>query len=326
MVRDCPCFGVIEDDLTLLESILGQEIDSQAELICQVASYVLRSKGKRIRPALLILSARLCGYANGSRHVKLASIGEYLHAATLIHDDIIDGSEMRRGRPSPNSLWGNSLSVLVGDYLYSRSVKSLIEDEDLEVMRAFTDATLSMVEGEVLQQSMEGKADISYDEYVAMISRTTASLFFACSRVGAIISDAPPDRAGALSLFGLNLGIAFQIVDDALDFVGDAGRLGKPVGKDLREGRVTFPLIYVWQQGSEPDRTTLRRFFANPGGEEILIAEILSLVERHGAVGWARGVAADYVRRAKGHLTIFPDSPPKESLLGLADYILARDW
>ncbi len=325
-LSDYPFLGPIEDDLAVLEEILSQEIDSPAELICQAATYVLKSRGKRIRPALLLLSARICGYGDGSRHVKLASIGEYLHVATLIHDDIIDNSEMRRGKPSANSVWGNSLSVLVGDYLYTRSVKYLVEDEDLEVMRPFVDATLRMVEGEVLQQEMCGKSDISPDVYLSMITRKTASLFSACCRVGAIISGAPPDRTNALGFFGLDLGIAFQIMDDALDFVGDERRLGKPAGKDLREGRITFPLICILRQGSEADREIVRRFFARPEKEESQVAEILSLVEKYRAVQWARGVASDYAEKAKGHLTLFPNSEAKKSLLALVDYTLARDW
>jgi octaprenyl-diphosphate synthase len=321
-----PFLGPIEGDLAVLEGILSQEIDSPAELICRVATYVLRSRGKRIRPALLLLSARICGYVDGSRHVKLASIGEYLHVATLIHDDIIDNSEMRRGKPSANYVWGNSLSVLVGDYLYSRSVKYLVEDEDLEVMRAFVDATLRMVEGEVLQQEMSGKSDISPDMYLNMITRKTASLFSACCRVGAVISGAPPDRTDALGSFGLDLGIAFQIMDDALDFVGDERRLGKPAGKDLREGRITFPLIYILKQGSEADRELVSRFFATPEKEESQVAKILSLVEKYRAVQWARGVASDYAEKAKGHLTLFSNSEAKQSLLELVDYTLARDW
>ena len=320
-----PSFRPIEEDLASVERILSQEIDSQAELICQVASYVLKSKGKRIRPALLLLSARLCGYRDGLRHVRLASIGEYLHAATLVHDDIIDNSDMRRGRPSANSRWGNALSVLVGDYLYSRSVKHLIEDEDLEVMRAFADATLRMVEGEVMQQGMTGEVDISYEDYLEMITHKTASLFSACCRVGAIISGATPERAEALTHFGLNLGVGFQIMDDALDFVADEGKLGKPVGKDLAEGRITFPLIYILERGSTPDQELLRRHTSCRRLEENQLSEILSLVRKYQAVDWAKGIAADYVEKAKGHLGIFPESEPKGSLLGLADYILVRD-
>jgi len=320
-----PLLHPIEEDLACVERILSQEIDSQAQLICQVASYVLQSKGKRIRPALLLLSARLCGYRDGLRHIRLASIGEYLHAATLIHDDIIDDSDMRRGRPSANSRWGNGLSVLVGDYLYSQSVKHLIEDEDLEVMRAFTDATLRMVEGEVMQQEMTGKVDISYEDYLKMITHKTAFLFSACCRVGAIISEATPDRAEALTRFGLNLGVAFQIMDDALDFVADEGKLGKPVGKDLAEGRITFPLIYILEKGSRPDQELLRRHTPGRRLQERQVAEILFLVKKYQAVDWARGIAQDYVEKAKAHLSIFPPSEPKGGLLGLADYILVRD-
>ena len=318
------CLGLIEEDLASVEQILSREIDSEAELICLAASYALQSKGKRIRPALLLLSERICGHRDGLRHIRLASIGECLHVATLIHDDIIDHSDMRRGRPSVNSRWGNGLSVLVGDYLYSRSVRHLIEDEDLEVMRAFSDATLRMVEGEVLQQEMDGRADISYEDYLRMITHKTASLFSACCRVGAIVSGAASEQVEALSRFGLDLGVAFQIMDDALDFVADEQTLGKPAGKDLREGRITFPLIHVLEKGSAPDQEFLRRSLS-PKMEGSQVAEILSLVEKYQAIPWAKGIAAGYIDRAKGHLHGFPPSEPKGCLLGLAGYTLDRD-
>jgi octaprenyl-diphosphate synthase len=322
-----PSLRAIEEDLARVEDILSQEIDSHAELIAQIASYVLKGKGKRVRPTLLLLSARLCGYRDGLRHVRLASVGEYLHAATLIHDDVIDNSDMRRGRPSANSRWGNGLSVLVGDYLYSQSVKCLIEDGDLEVMRAFADATLRMVEGEVMQEEMAGKADISYEDYLRMITHKTAFLFSACCRVGAVIAGATADRAEALTRFGLDLGVAFQIMDDALDFVADEGTLGKPVGKDLAEGKITFPLIHILHEGSEPDREALRRH-ASSGPqrpEEGQLAEILSLVDKYRSVDWAKGIAKEYAEKAKVHLSIFPASEAKASLLDLADYVLTRD-
>lgn len=325
-VLDYPPLRPIEEDLTSVERILNREIDSQAKLICRAASYVLRSKGKRIRPALLLLSARICGYRDGLRHVRLASIGESLHVATLIHDDIIDNADMRRGRPSVNSRWGNGLSVLIGDYIYSLSVKHLVEDEDLEVMRAFADATLRLVEGEVLQQEMSGKADIRYDDYLRMITYKTASLFSACCRVGAIICGAPSDQVEALARFGLDLGVAFQIVDDTLDLVADEKGLGKPVGMGLREGRITFPLIYILEKGSAGDQELLRHHISEKRVEEGQVAEILSLVGKYQAVPWARRIAADYVEKAKGYLSIFPLSEPKDSLLELADYTVGRNW
>ncbi|MDH7499905.1 MAG: polyprenyl synthetase family protein [candidate division NC10 bacterium] len=323
--RSFPLLCPIQEDLACVEEILSQKIDTQAELIRQAASYMLQGKGKRIRPALLLLSARLCGYRNGSRHIKLASIGEFLHVAALIHDDIIDNSHLRRGRPSANSRWGNALSVLVGDYLYSRSVKHLIEEEDLEVMRAFADATMRMVEGEVMEQEMAGRVDISYQDYMRMITHKTAWLFSACCRVGALISGAGGDCAEALTRFGLNLGVAFQIMDDALDFVADEGKLGKPVGKDLAEGRITFPLLYILEKGSSSDREVLKRHASCTPWQEQQATEVLSLVEKYQAVDWARGIAEEYAQEAKGCLSIFPPSEPKGSLLELADYILIRD-
>lgn len=320
-----PSLRPIREELACVEEILSEKIDTQAELISQVASYVLQGKGKRIRPALLLLSARLCGYRNGFRHIRLASIGESLHVAALIHDDIIDNSHLRRGRPSANSRWGNGLSVLVGDYLYSRSLKYLIDEEDLEVMRAFAEAMMRMVEGEVMEHEMAGRVNISYQDYIKMITHKTASLFSACCQVGALISGASPDQAEALTRFGLSLGVAFQIMDDALDFVAEEGKLGKPVGKDLAEGRITLPLIHILEKGSRSDRALLKRHASGVRWDEQQVAEILSLVEKYQAVDWAKGIAGEYAEKAKGSLSMFPASEPKESLLELADYILVRD-
>lgn len=320
-----PRLAPIERDLALVEQILTGEVDSSTELICRIAGYALKSKGKRIRPALLLLSARICGYRDGLRHVRLAAISEFLHVAALIHDDIIDNSDMRRGRPSANFQWGNGLSVLVGDYLYSRSVKHLVEDEDLEIMRAFTEATLRMVEGEVLQREMTERGDASLEQYMRMMSYKTASLFSACCRVGALIARAPQEDIDALTQYGSELGIAFQIMDDTLDFLADAKVLGKPVGQDLREGRITFPLYRILEEGAPSEKNLLRHFAEEKEMREEIVKEILSLLERYQGLEWAKGIAHDQVEKAKGHLAPFPPSESKETLLDLADYILLRE-
>lgn len=318
----------LKRDLAAVESILRRQVGSRCQLINRISGYALRGRGKRIRPLLLLLSARLCGNEDGLRPVRLASVGEALHVAALIHDDIIDDSPLRRGRPSANARWGTGFSVLAGDYLYSRSLQYLIEEEDREVMRAFVGATLEMVEGEMMEQEMAGRWDVSLAEYLEMITHKTASLFSACCRVGAMVSAAPPEWIAALGRFGLDLGVAFQIVDDALDLIAEERTLGKPVGQDLGGGKITFPLIHILSEGSGPDREALRRLLADDRARkegEGWQREIRGLIVKCGAVDRSCQIARRYVERAKGHLEIFPACQARSTLLELADYTVARD-
>jgi octaprenyl-diphosphate synthase len=313
-------------ELAEVEDRLFQEIGGNVELIGEITRYVLKSGGKRIRPALLLLSAKLCGYRDGTRNIALAAVAEYMHAATLIHDDIIDHADKRRGLPSANSIWGPQISVLAGDFLYARSLQILVADGDLAVMQAFADATVRMTEGEVREVQMAGNLDLTYDEYLEIIISKTAALISAACRAGALIAGADASAVAALTGFGLNLGIGFQLVDDALDFVAKEDRLGKPVGNDFKEGKVTFPVFHVLRAGSEADRSRLRELAAKETIGESHLAEVKEIVERHGAVAATMEQVRTYLEKAKDSLAIFSDSAAKRSLILMADFVRDRDW
>ena len=313
-------------ELAEVEDRLFQEIGGKVELIGEITRYVLKSGGKRIRPALLLLSAKLCGYRDGTRNIALAAVAEYMHAATLIHDDIIDHADKRRGLPSANSTWGPQISVLAGDFLYARSLQILVADGDLAVMQAFADATVRMTEGEVLEVQMAGNLDLTYDEYLEIIISKTAALISAACRAGALIARAEASAVAALTEFGLNLGVGFQLVDDALDFVAKEDRLGKPVGNDFKEGKVTFPVFHVLRAGSEADRSRLRELAAKETIGESDLAEVKEMVERHGAVAATMEQVRTYLEKAKQSLDTFPDSAPKRSLVLMVDFVRDRDW
>jgi len=318
-------FPVIRE-LAEVEERLFREIGGNVELIGEITRYVLKSGGKRIRPALLLLSAKLCSYRDGSRNITLATVAEYMHTATLIHDDIIDSAAKRRGLPSANSIWGPQVSVLAGDFLYARSLQMLVADGDLAVMQAFADATVRMTEGEVREVQMAGNLDLTYDEYLEIIISKTAALISAACRAGALIARAEAAEVAALTQFGLNLGIGFQLVDDALDFIAKEDRLGKPVGNDFREGKVTFPVFHVLQAGSAADRSRIGELAAKETIGESDLAEVKEMMERHGAVAATMEQVRTYLEKAKETLAIFPDSAAKRSLVLLVDFVRDRDW
>ncbi len=318
-------FPVIHE-LAEVEDRLFQQIGGNVELIGEITRYVLKSGGKRIRPALLLLSAKLCGYRGGTRNIALAAVAEYMHAATLIHDDIIDHADKRRGLPSANSIWGPQISVLAGDFLYARSLQILVADGDLAVMQAFADATVRMTEGEVREVQMAGNLELTYDEYLEIIISKTAALISAACRAGALIAGSEAAAVAALTEFGLNLGIGYQLVDDALDFIAKEDRLGKPVGNDFKEGKVTFPVFHVLRAGSEADRSRLRELAAAESIRESDLAEVKEMVERHGAVAATMEQVHAYLEKAKESLSIFPDSAAKRSLVLMVDFVRDRDW
>ncbi|HWQ68430.1 MAG TPA: polyprenyl synthetase family protein [Patescibacteria group bacterium] len=316
----------VAPELALVEERLLQDISGDVALISEIIRYVLKSGGKRVRPALLLLSAKLCGYGGGSRNIDLAVVAEYMHAATLIHDDIIDRADKRRGLPSANSTWGSQISVLAGDFLYARSLQMLVIDGDLAVMRAFADATVRMIEGQVREVQMAGNLDLTYNEYLDIITSKTAALISVSCRTGALIADRQPAEVAALTEFGLNVGIAFQLVDDALDFVAEEDRLGKPVGNDFKEGKVTFPMLHVMRAGSEADQGRIRELAAQESIGESDLAEVKAIVERYRAVPATMELVRTYLKNAKTSLSIFPDSAAKRSLVLMVDFVGDRDW
>jgi octaprenyl-diphosphate synthase len=315
---------LVEDDLVRVEALFEEHLRSDVGLVGEIGRYILQGGGKRIRPALLLLACRLCGY-RGDRAVLLASVVEFIHTATLLHDDIIDEATVRRGRRSVNSRWGNDITVLLGDYLYTKSMAMALSQDNLKVLRLLSDVTLRMIEGELLE--IEGNGDLHVDEgaHLDIIRRKTADLFSACLRIGAILGEVGEERERALANYGLNLGICFQMVDDLLDFTADEKVLGKPVASDLREGKLTLPVIYLLRRAGPDAAETVSLVLADRGFERVSRDEFLKLVREHGALDEARAAAERYAEAARRDLLSFERSPYREALSALPDFILARD-
>src|SRR5207247_4461339 len=250
-------FEPIRADLEKVDREFGRHIESQVDLIPKIGRYIQTSGGKRVRPAVLLMAARLGGY-QGDRSVLYAAVVEFIHTATLVHDDIIDDSDLRRGRLAVHSRWGNDITVLLGDYLYIKSMALALTHDSLDLVRVLCDVTLHMIEGELYQLTKNGDIGISEDEHFDIIKRKTAFLFGGCAQIGGMLGKISADQEQALREYGFNLGVAFQLVDDLLDFTGDASALGKPVGGDLREGKMTLPLIHLLQQGEEVGARIIR--------------------------------------------------------------------
>ncbi len=290
-----------------------------------MGKYVQMSGGKRVRPAVLLMASRLCGYT-GDRAVLNAAVVEFIHTATLVHDDIIDGAETRRGRLTAHSRWGSDVTVLLGDYLYIRSMAMALTQDTLEVVRLLCDVTLRMIEGELYQLTKTGDAAITEDEHLEIIRRKTAYLFSGCAEIGAALGTATPEQRAALKEYGFDLGIAFQIVDDVLDYMADSSALGKPLGGDLREGKVTLPIILLLQR-TGPDITAMIQNIITEGEVAPDVwRSIQDMLTREGAVDAAFERAVTFSTRAKGHLlAAFPPSVERDGLIALADYVVSRD-
>ena len=270
------------------------------------------SGGKRLRPLLMVLSSRLCGY-KGKDDAPLAVVFEFVHAATLLHDDVVDHAEFRRSRPAANTIWGNPAVVLVGDFLYSKSIQIAVGYRDIRILKVLLDATTRMSEGEVLQLVNSDNLEISEDEYLEVITRKTAVLISAACQTGAIFGGGGTAEEKALKAYGHNLGIAFQLIDDTLDFTGEAEELGKPVGNDLQEGKATLPLIYALRNAKAAERLRLRQIFTSEHIPAKEIAEISNLVVRSGGIEYTNNRACAHSMRAKEALRIFPQVRSKKS-------------
>lgn len=318
-------FEPVREQLARVEREFTRHLESRVDLIPQMGAYVQMSGGKRVRPAVLLMASRLCGY-QGDRAILNAAVVEFIHTATLVHDDIIDGAETRRGRLTAHSRWGSDITVLLGDYLYIRSMAMALTQDTLEVVRLLCDVTLRMIEGELYQLTKAGDADITEDEHLEIIRRKTAFLFSGCAEIGAVLGTASPEQRAALRDYGFDLGIAFQIVDDVLDYVADETRLGKPLGGDLREGKVTLPIILLLQQTGPEVAELVRKIIAEGHVAPEEWRSIKELLRRHGAVEAAFQKAVTFAARAKTHLvSTFPPSPDRDGLLALADYVVSRD-
>ena len=316
--------ALVGDDLKNVEAQFKKDLESDVYLIRKVGEYVLASGGKRIRPMLLLLSAKLCGYT-GDRHVPLASVIEFIHTATLLHDDVVDSATLRRGNASANEVWGNEASVLVGDFLFSKSFSLMVQAGDLRVLKVLSDATTIIAEGEVLQLLCTSDLDMTLERYIEVVKSKTAVLLSAACEAGAILGKASPEQELALRDFGMDLGIAFQLMDDTLDYTASEEQFGKEIGHDLEEGKITLPLIHTLSNctGEERDVITavVEKEVLEPGDFEA----VFTLVHRYGGIQYTTEVAGEYISRCKEHLNAFPDSTEKNALIDIADYVISRN-
>jgi octaprenyl-diphosphate synthase len=318
-------FEPIRADLEKVDVEFAQHIQSRVALIPQIGQYIQKAGGKRMRPAVLLMASRLGGYA-GDRAVLYAAVVEFIHTATLVHDDIIDDAELRRGRVAVHSRWGNDITVLLGDYLYIKSMALALTHDTLDIVRVLCDVTLKMIEGELYQLTKNGDADISEDEHFEIIRRKTAYLFGGCAQIGGMLGKVPSEREQALREYGFNLGIAFQLVDDLLDYTGDAQAVGKPLGSDLREGKVTLPLIHLLKQPNDGNGARIvRDIIASRTVTAEQWGELLQCLKDHASIDYAHRRALEFAERAKKPLYAFPPSSERDALLALPDYVLSRD-
>jgi octaprenyl-diphosphate synthase len=315
--------ALIGEDLKNVELQFKKDLQSDVPLIRKVGEYVLSSGGKRIRPALLLLAARLCGY-RGERHVPLASVVEFIHTATLLHDDVVDNANLRRGLASANTLWGNEASVLVGDFLFSKSFSLMVAAGNLNVLRVLSAATTIIAEGEVLQLISTSDMDLTEERYIEVVKCKTAILLSAACQAGAILGQATQDREEALRDFGMALGIAFQLMDDTLDYVASEKQFGKSIGHDLEEGKITLPLIHTLRQCTDAERERIGEIVDKDVLEKDDFQTVFELVHRYGGIEAAVARAREYIATAKSCLAPFEDSPEKNALTSLSDYVVTR--
>jgi octaprenyl-diphosphate synthase len=316
--------SLVEDDLARVEELFEAQFQSDVGLVGEIGRYIREGGGKRIRPALLLLACRLSGY-RGERAILLASVVEFIHTATLLHDDIIDEALTRRGRRSVNSRWGNDITVLLGDFLYTKSMSMALSQDNLRILRLLSDVTLRMIEGELLEIENNADLEVSEAQHMDIIRRKTADLFSACMSIGGMLGEVGEERLHALASYGLNLGICFQMVDDILDFTADEKVLGKPVNNDLREGKLTLPVIYLLRRAGLPGAEAVTAVLADRGFGRVSREELLRLAREHGAIEEARALAERYAAAARQDLQGFERSPFREALQALPDFILARD-
>ena len=318
-------FDLVRDDLVQVEQELARQTSVAFEPVSEITSYLLGGGGKRLRPALLLLSARYAGRSNAEGAIRLAAVVELLHSATLIHDDVIDSANTRRGRPSANSRWGNHRSVLVGDWLYMLSFQMALEERNFRVLDILIDLTQKMVEGELIQLEKIGRIDVTEEDALRLATYKTACLFSGCARLGAVLGGMEDASEEALAEYGRYSGLAFQLVDDVLDFTASAEQLGKPVLSDLKEGKVTLPLIYAMENGHRDARELVARVLEEKEFSSVRPETIVALVQESGALERARNLAHDYARRAKACLNGHGDSEYARALLTLPDFILERE-
>ena len=314
--------ALVGADMSAVNALIRHRLASDVVLINQIGEHIISAGGKRLRPMLVLLAARALGY-QGEAHIQAASIIEFIHTSTLLHDDVVDESDLRRGRKTANALWGNAASVLVGDFLYSRSFQLMVELDSMRIMQILADTTNAIAEGEVLQLLHVHNPDTDEAAYLRVIERKTAVLFAAATRLGAVLAGADAVVEQAMSEFGLALGFAFQIADDVLDYTADADTLGKNLGDDLAEGKATLPVIHCMNHCDSELRSRIAQ--AIETGDLQAMPEIVNAIHTHGSLDYSRKVAETYAARAADALQTCPPSPYRDALLGLARYAMDRN-
>ncbi len=316
-------FDLLRDDLVAIEQELGRDAASGVSTITEIAEYLRAGGGKRIRPSLLLLAAHALDYS-GSAAIRLGAVVEMVHTATLVHDDIIDGADRRRGRPSANTTWGNEKCVLAGDWLYMQAFRVALKEKNLRILELLIELTQQMVEGELLQMQKLGKA-VSEAEYFDLIFRKTACLFSVSMRLGAVLAGATEEQEASLALYGRTVGLAFQIVDDVLDLTATEEVLGKPVASDLREGKATLAVIHSSDHGTAADRQAIKRVLDDRGFTRTSREQLQQILTRNGSVEYAMAAAHRYAEQARQALDFLPDSEYKRALLWAPDFVVARE-
>jgi octaprenyl-diphosphate synthase len=315
--------SAVADDLAEIEDALRKGLHPYLTLVSNVADYILFNGGKRIRPLLMVLSARLCGHENNDNKA-FSVMFEYLHAATLLHDDMVDGANIRRGKPVSHSIWGNPTTVLVGDFLLAKTISTAADTGRIEIVKIMTETTAQMSEGEIHQLLNKENIDVDEAEYMEIIRRKTTCLIQAACRVGAILANASREKEKAMSDYGHNVGVAFQMVDDLLDYTADTGVLGKPIGSDLREGKMTLPVIYALNHAEDGVRKRMEEIIRNRASSDAALHEMLGYLQEYGGLAYTANKASQYVNKAKENLAPFEDCDTKTLLMNLAEYIIRR--
>ena len=317
--------ALVEADMGLVNRLIVARLDSSISLIPQLAGHLVAAGGKRVRPMLTLIAAQLCGY-RGGRHVPLAAAVEFIHTATLLHDDVVDESDLRRGLATANAIWGNKPSVLVGDFLFSRAFQLMVEDGSLEVLAILANASAVIAEGEVAQLMTANDAETTEARYLEVITAKTATLFAAAAQIGAVVGERPPAEARALRGYGENLGIAFQLIDDVLDYSAREIVLGKSIGDDFRDGKITLPVVLAFQRGDARERRFWRRTLEQGGQREGDLAHAIELLERRAALADSLTRAAEFSATARRTLERFPPTPARQAMLDLADFCVERAY
>ena len=316
----------VENKLMLVEEKIKSKLDSNVELVKKMTDYHLNTGGKRLRALLTLGSSKLCGYTKGTRDINLAACVELIHAATLMHDDVIDNGSIRRGKKTPNKIWGNHSSVLAGDYLLSRCFEMMVEDGNIEVLKLLSSTSSIIAQGEILQLQHKGEVDMLEETYLKIISSKTAELFAAATKVGAILSEMKTKEKEALEFYGRNLGLTFQIADDTLDYNSELKLFGKNVGQDFYEGKITLPIILLFQKANNYEKETLKKTFAKEERNQNDLNYTLSLIKKYDIINSCYQKAKHYINLSSNSLSVFKDSEEKNILENLTSFSLSRNF